>query len=132
VFFRFRAGFCEKNKNDPAKMILFVFFLCFLGGSFWVEFKPGMEIAHGFGLFSFQMLKILPAIFILIGLFDVWVKRETIVKHLGMGGGVYSFFWVFILAAPMAGGLLPALPIAYALHQKGARLTVVLTFLGAV
>jgi len=113
-------------------MILFVFFLCFLGGSFWVEFKPGMEIAHGFGLFSFQMLKILPAIFILIGLFDVWVKRETIVKHLGMGGGVYSFFWVFILAAPMAGGLLPALPIAYALHQKGARLTVVLTFLGAV
>ena len=78
------------------------------------------------------MIKILPAIFILIGFFDVWMKKETIVKHLGKDGGIKSFIWVFILAAPMAGGLLPAFPIAYSLYQKGARLTVILTFLGAV
>ena len=91
-----------------------------------------MAVGKNFGLFSFQMVRILPAIFMLIGLFEVWVKRETIVKHLGEGGGIKSFVWVFILAAPMAGGLLPSVPVAYSLYQKGARFTVVLTFLGAV
>lgn len=120
------------NNQFITKTILFSLFLFFIGVSFWVEFTPGIEIGNNFGLFSFQMVKILPAIFILIGLFDVWVKRETIVKHLGKGGGVKSFLWVFVLAAPMAGGLLPAFPIGYELYKKGARLTVVLIFLGAV
>ncbi len=119
-------------KPFPFKPILFVLFLIFIGISCFIEFAPGVAVGKNFGLFSFQMVKVLPAIFILIGLFDIWVKRETIVKQLGEGGGIKSFLWVFLLAAPMAGGLLPAFPIAHTLYQKGARLTVVLTFLGAV
>ena len=107
-------------------------FLLFIGYSLWWRFEPGQEIARNFGLFSLEMVKVLPAIFVLIGLFEVWVDRATIVQHLGVGGGAKSYFWIFILAAPMAGGLLPALPLAHAIYRKGARLTVVLTFLGAV
>ena len=122
----------RRFKKLPIGPILFALFLVLAGISFLIKFEPGIEIAKNFGLFSLQMLKVLPAVFILIGLFDIWVKRETIIKHLGKGGGIKSFVWVFLLAAPMAGGLLPAFPIAYTLYKKGARLTVVLTFLGAV
>ncbi|MEA3424172.1 MAG: permease [Bacillota bacterium] len=119
-------------KKSSVKTAGFILFILFMGVSCFVEFSPGMAIGRNFTLFSFQMIKILPPIFILIGLFDIWVKRETIVKHLGEGGGVRSYFWVFLLAAPMAGGLLPAFPIAHSLYKKGARITVILVFLGAV
>jgi len=122
----------KKTKSILFKTILFALFLIFTGISFLIKFAPGIAIAKNFGLFSFQMIKVLPAVFILIGLFDVWIKKETIVKHLGEGGGIKSFVWMFLLAAPMAGGLLPAFPVAYTLYKKGARFTVVLTFLGAV
>lgn len=113
-------------------LVLFVLFLIFIGISFLTEFQSGIIIGRNFWNFSLQMIKILPPIFILIGLFDVWVKREIIIKHLGSKGGFKSYFWVFLLAAPMAGGILPSFPIAYSLYKKGARLTIVLTFLGAV
>ena len=119
-------------KQFNIRLILFVLFLIFIGISFFSEFQSGIVIGENFWNFSLQMIKILPPIFILIGLFDVWVKRETRIKHLGTKGGFKSYFWVFLLAAPMAGGLLPGFPIAYSLYKKGARLTVVLTFLGAV
>ena len=122
----------QNQKMSPLRIGIFSAFLIFLGVSLNRQFAPGVEIAQNFGSFLRQMVQILPVIFILIGLFEVWVKRETIVKHLGHGGGAKSYLWVFILAAPMAGGLLPALPMGYALYQKGARLTVVLSFLGAV
>ncbi len=122
----------KKTISTLFRPLLFAAFLIFIGISFFINFTPGIAIAENFGLFSLQMLKVLPAVFILIGLFDVWIKRETIIKHLGKGGGIKSFVWVFLLAAPMAGGLLPAFPVAYTLYKKGARLTVVLTFLGAV
>ena len=122
----------KKNIRLKVKPILFLIFLMFIVISFFIDFKVGKGIGNNFKNFSFEMIKILPAIFVLIGLFDVWIKRETIEKHLGKDSGIKSFLWVLILAAPMAGGLLPAIPIGYALHQKGARLTVILTFLGFV
>ena len=120
------------SKKHLIKPILFVIFLIFIAVSFFIKFNPGIIIGKNFKDFSLQMIMVLPPIFILIGLFDVWVKRETIIKHLGTDGGIKSFIWVFILAAPMAGGLLIGFPIAYSLYQKGTRLSVVIVFLGAV
>lgn len=114
------------------KIIFFSGFAFFVLFSFGFNFETGKGVGRNFLKFTMTMVKILPPVFILVGLFDVWVKRETIENHLGKGGGMKSFFWVFILAMPMAGGLLPALPVAYALHQKGARPVILLTFLGAV
>lgn len=119
-------------KQLSIKSVYFALFLLFIGVSFAIDFLPGKGIADNFKDFSLQMILVLPPIFILIGLFDVWVKNETIIKHLGKDKGYMSFVWVFLLAAPMAGGLLPGFPIAYSLYQKGARLTVVLAFLGAI
>lgn len=120
------------SKHISLRAAYFVLFLVFIALSFSVDYLPGITIANNFKDFALQMIMVLPPIFILIGLFDVWIKKETIIKHLGKDRGMMSFLWVFLLAAPMAGGLLPAFPIAYSLYKKGARLSVVLVFLGAV
>jgi uncharacterized membrane protein YraQ (UPF0718 family) len=114
------------------KVIIFSIFSIFVLLSFINKYSPGQEIGVNFFNYFSHMIKVLPIIFILIGLFEVWIKRETIEKHLGSEGGIKSFIWVFILAAPMAGGLLPALPIANSLYKKGARGTIIFAFLGAV
>lgn len=122
----------KKQKLITLKNFIFIAFIFFITISFSIDYDLGKNIGHHFKDYLLQMLIILPPIFILIGLFEVWVKKETIIKHLGEKAGFKSYVWVFILAAPMAGGLLPSFPIAYSLYKKGARLSVILVFLGAV
>ena len=68
----------------------------------------------------------------MIGLFEVWVKRETIEKHLGQDSGIRGFLWGILLASTTVGGLLIAFPISYSLYNKGAKLSVIFAYIGAV
>jgi len=77
------------------------------------------------------MLKILPCAFILIGLFEAWVKRETIERHFGEASGIRGYIWGVLLAGTTVGGLYIAFPVAYSLYSKGAKLSVIFTYLGA-
>lgn len=78
-----------------------------------------------------DMFLVLPFAFILIGLFEVWVRKETVEKHLGEEGGWRSYLWVCILGGMTIGPMLTALPVAQSLLKKGAALSVVLTYIGA-
>ena len=120
-----------KHQNKIIKISAFLLYRAFIFISFIFEFNPGKQIGHNFIVFFLEMLKLLPCIFILIGLFEVWIKKEVIIKHLGKGSNILSYLWAILLAGPIAGGLLPAFPIAYSLFQKGAKLSVVFTFIGA-
>ena len=82
-------------------------------------------------MFSLEMLKVLPCAFLIIGLFEVWVKRTTIEKHLGHGSGLKGHIWAIILAGTTVGGLYVSFPVAYSLYNKGARLSVIFTYVGA-
>jgi len=98
----------------------------------WVfGFNPGKEISHNFASFSVDMLKILPCAFILIGLFLVWVKRETVERHFGEASGIRGHIWAVLLAGTTVGPLYIAFPVAYALYSKGAKLSVIFTYVGA-
>lgn len=119
-----------REKQRPAIAIGLVFGL-FLLISAAIEFEPGQQIGENFLHFFVQMMKVLPCVFILIGLFDVWIKKETVEKHLGHGSNRLSYLWVILLASTTVGGLHVALPIGQALYQKGARLNIVLVFLFA-
>ena len=105
--------------------ILFVFL------SFLLGFAPGKEIGYNFASFFVDMLKILPGAFILIGLFEVWVKRETVERHLGEGSGIWGYLWGVLLAGITVGGVYVAFPVAYALYSKGAKLGVIFTYVSA-
>lgn len=94
-------------------------------------FAPGRAMGESFLSFLWQMVKVVPCVFILIGLLDVWVKAETVEKHLGHTSGALSYLWAVLLAGTMVGGLHVALPVAHALHVKGAKLGIVLALVTA-
>jgi len=117
-----------KQRRNLCLVGLFVLFILM---SFLMDFSPGQAIGRNFLMFMGHMLRILPCVFLLIGLFDVWVSRETVEKHLGHEAGLWSYLWALLLAGTTVGGLHIALPVAHALRTKGARLDVVLVYVSA-
>jgi len=103
----------------------------FLAVSFLIEFKPGQQIGLNFSSFALTMLRIVPFAFILIGLFEVWVKRETVEKHLGEDSGIKGYLWAILLSSTTVGGIYVAFPVSYSLYRKGARLSVIFTYLSS-
>jgi uncharacterized membrane protein YraQ (UPF0718 family) len=91
----------------------------------------GQEVSQNFASFALDMLKIVPCAFILIGLFEAWVKRETVEKYMGEGSGIRGYVWGVLLAGTTVGGAYIAFPVAYSLHSKGAKLGVIFTYIGA-
>ena len=119
------------KRNNIIKIAGLSGYIIFLIVSFVLGFNPGKEIGYNFASFSVDMLKILPCAFILIGLFEVWVKRETVEKHFGEKSGIRGYIWAVLLAGTTVGGLYVAFPVAYSLYSKGAKLSVIFTYLGA-
>jgi uncharacterized membrane protein YraQ (UPF0718 family) len=111
-------------------LLFTIIFIVFVGLSYIYEFKAGMQIGRNSYSIGLSFLTILP-VFIIISLFKVWVKRETIEKHLGTESGAKGYLLAILLSSSIVGGLVVSLPVAGALYKKGARLSVVLTFIGA-
>ena len=109
----------------------FLLFFLFIFFSLIINFSAGKEMGLKSFYFGKNLFIMLPPAFILIGLFQVWVKRETIEKHLGTGSGLKAHFYVILLAGTTVGGLYVAFPVAAALYSKGAKLSVIFTYLGA-
>lgn len=80
---------------------------------------------------TLEMLAIIPPIFILLGLLDVWVQRETMVRFMGEKSGFIGIAMAFLLGSAAAGPLYAAFPVAGVLLKKGSKLSNVLIFLGA-
>lgn len=107
------------------------FFVILLGISYLYGFTAGEEIGEKFWMFFTEMILFLPLMFILIGLFDVWVPREKIEKHIGKESGWKGTGLVILLATLQAGPLYGAFPFAYILWKKGCSIRNVFTYLGA-
>ena len=78
-----------------------------------------------------DVLSIIPPVFILLGLLDVWVERETMIKYMGEESGIIGVLIAFFLGSAAAGPLYAAFPIAGVLLKKGSKLSNVLIFIGA-
>lgn len=78
-----------------------------------------------------EMLALLPPIFLLLGLLDVWVDRETMMKYMGDESGLRGTLLAFILGSAAAGPLYAAFPMAGLLVKKGASMFNVFIFIGA-
>ena len=78
-----------------------------------------------------EMLLVIPPIFILLGLLDVWVPREIMVKHMGEGSGIKGIILAIMIGSAAAGPLYGAFPVVAVLMKKGVKFTNVLIFIGA-
>ena len=108
-----------------------ILFAVFITGSFIFGFEPGKMVYNNFRKFFAEIIILLPLMFLLIGIFDVWVPRERIERHIGHGSGLAGMFWVILLATVQPGPLYGAFPVAYLLSKKGASARNIFIYLGA-
>ena len=78
-----------------------------------------------------QMLFVIPPVFVLLGLLDVWVPRETMVKYMGEGSGLKGIVLSILLGSAAAGPLYGAFPVTAVFMKKGVKFTNILIFIGA-
>jgi uncharacterized membrane protein YraQ (UPF0718 family) len=98
---------------------------------FLVNFDKGVSASYG-AIVNFKTVgMVLPPIFILIGLMDVWVPKEVMIRYMGKGSGIKGGFLAVVLGAVGAGPLIVAFPVGALLIKKGAKLSNVFLFLGA-
>ena len=77
------------------------------------------------------ILLVMPPIFLLLGLMDVWVPREAMMKFMGPGSGIKGPLLAFAVGSVAAGPLYGAFPVAAVLMKKGASFPNILIFIGA-
>jgi len=77
------------------------------------------------------MLSVIPPIFVLLGLLDVWVDRATMIRYTGKGSGIKGILIAFLLGSAAAGPLYAAFPVAGVMLKKGSSLMNVFIFIGA-
>ena len=99
--------------------------------SFILGFSPGKAISTNFTHSFIEMITFMPFLFIIVGLFDVWVSKEKIQQHIGQESGIKGIVLVVLLAMLQAGPLYGAFPVAYLLNKKGASIRNIFIYLGA-
>ena len=117
--------------KELKKYIALVCFLILIVLSYLFDFAAGEKIGLNFCMFFKEMILFLPLMFILVGLFDVWVPREKIEKHIGRDSGWKGTGLVILLATLQAGPLYGAFPFAYILWKKGCSIRNIFIYLGA-
>jgi uncharacterized membrane protein YraQ (UPF0718 family) len=78
-----------------------------------------------------EMLLVIPPVFILLGLLDVWVPRETMIKFMGEGSGIKGVILAITIGSAAAGPLYGAFPVAAVFMKKGVKFSNILIFIGA-
>ncbi len=114
-------------KRYRAALVAALGFAAFL--LFFPELAP--KAGASLGRQSLTMLTVIPPIFLLLGLLDVWVPRETMMRFMGPGSGPKGPVLAFLLGSAAAGPLYGAFPVAAVLMRKGASFTNILIFIGA-
>jgi len=78
-----------------------------------------------------EMMVILPAIMVIMGIFSVFISNETVVKHLGITSGIKGIALSILIGTLPTGPLYIAFPMAATLLKKGARVSNIIVFLSA-
>lgn len=78
-----------------------------------------------------QMLSVLPPIMILLGLMDVWIPRETLIKYMGDNSGILGICFSMLLGSLAAGPMYAAFPFTALLLKKGAKFSNIIIFMNS-
>lgn len=109
----------------------FIFALLGVGILYLINNKIGITAIKATGSSFKEMMLIIPPIFVLLGLLDVWVPRDIMVKYLGEGSGLKGILIALVLGSMTAGPLYGAFPVVAVLMKKGAKLFNMIILLGA-
>lgn len=107
-----------------------IVFALIIFGIYFVNNSLGIKAATSSLSNLKTMLMLIPPIFIIMGLLDVWVPKEILIKYMGRESKHIGWIIAFILGTAAAGPIYLAFPIGQLLLKKGARLAYVIFFLG--
>ncbi|MVX66323.1 permease [Clostridium chromiireducens] len=118
-------------KNLIKKYRFFVGTIIIVGIITMINKELGLK-SLGIAGFSFkEMALVIPPVFMLLGLLDVWVPKETMIKYMGEGSGIKGIILSIIIGSAAAGPLYGAFPVAAVFMKKGVEFTNILIFIGA-
>ena len=121
----------SKLKKIVKRYLFFLFLLLLNVLLLIVQPKLGREVISLSLDNLLEMLSIIPPIFLLLGLMDVWVPKETIMKFMGKDAGIKGGIFAFVLGSFSSGPLYASFPVAMVFLKKGVSLINIFIFLGA-
>lgn len=113
------------------KYAIFIIASIIIGLTFLWDREIGLKAVDTVKFSFKEMIMVLPPIFVLLGLLDVWVPKDTMVRFMGEGSGIVGILLAFILGSAAAGPLYGAFPVAAVFMKKGVKFNNILIFLGA-
>ncbi|MDZ7792752.1 MAG: permease [Spirochaetia bacterium] len=81
--------------------------------------------------YAMELIVVLPAVLLLMGLLSLFISNEFISTHLGSESGLKGMAVAFLLGTLPTGPVYMAFPIARTLRDKGARVANFYIFLSA-
>ena len=91
----------------------------------------GTESVKNSGYYIKEMLMIMPVIFVLTALLDMWIPKEKIMQYLGKEAGSKGIFLSFVVGSISAGPIYAAFPMCVMLHKKGASIRNIIIILSS-
>ncbi len=113
------------------KYAIFIAAIFIIALTFLWDKELGLTAIDTVRFSTIEMLLVLPPVFILLGLLDVWVPRDTMVKYMGETSGFKGALLAFIIGSSAAGPLYVVFPIAAAFMKKDVRFFNILILIGA-
>lgn len=78
-----------------------------------------------------QMISVVPPVMVLLGLMDIWVPRETMMKYMGEDSGILGIAIAMLIGSLAAGPMYAAFPFTEVLLRKGVKFSNIIIFMGA-
>lgn len=103
------------KQNLFAAAMIFAYIVLFIARP-----ATGIEAVKNSGYYIKEMLMIMPVIFVLTALLDMWVPKEKIMRFLGEESKAKGVFLSFVIGSISAGPVYAAFPMCVMLHKKGA------------
>jgi len=108
-------------KKIKANLFLVIVALAYIV-MFIAKPEMGIESVKSSGYYIKEMLMIMPVIFVLTALLDIWVPKEKIMRYLGKDAKAKGVFLSFVVGSISAGPVYAAFPMCVMLHKKGASI----------
>ena len=114
------------KENLFAALVVIAYIVLFI-----VRADVGMASARNSAYYIKEMLMIMPVVFILTALLDLWVPKDKITKYLGKEAKTKGIIFSLILGSISAGPVYAAFPLCVMLHKKGASIRNIVVILSA-
>lgn len=77
------------------------------------------------------MLTVVPPIMVMLGLMDVWISRESLMKYMGNNSGITGIILAMLIGSIAAGPMYAAFPFTAVLIKKGVKFSNIIIFMNA-